>query len=295
MIPPRTGPSQRSSVPAAERGETLVSILAALMLAGLLLAGMMSVLLNTSRLSLDHEEIAKTEERARNVLQLIAFDARMAGSGMPLGQSFFAIGGSGLGNAPLPLLTTATATSFTIRANELGVSTVLTAAYTPAPASLSFAVLSADDLAPGNAIYLSDMPAGGSNGLLGTIQSINGTTVTIRDTYVTSAGAQFAAGSTVDRVTSIAYSSPASGAGVTRDDGFGALLLEPQSRFSADYLDGTGAVLPLPLTEAAVRDSLSALRLTVTVASSRPLVSGQTYTATATQTVALRNLNLNRN
>ena len=52
--------------------------------------------------------------------------------------------------------------------------------------------------------------------------------------------------------------------------------------------------LPTPLSESDIANTLTAVRVVVQVDASRELMNGQTFTASAEQTVMLRNLVINR-
>ena len=136
------------------------------------------------------------------------------------------------------------------------------------------------------------MTVGGQSGLRGTLSAVTSSSLSISSGYVASLSASFAAGSTVDRVNTITYASTASG--ITRNDGSGAVVIAPRSSFTASYLDAAGTSMTLPLTAATLNSNLSAIALTVSVASEHVRMDKRTYTAQATQRVALRNLSLMR-
>lgn len=272
-----------------------------------LLAAATASFFTISRRSLDHLTMATAQERAKSVLSLIAFDLRMVGSGMPLGQAAFTIADATLGDAPLPILTSSTRSRIVYRINENGATTVLYGAeFKPSAALRSFRVFSAKDLEVGDTIYISNMlpgagkdspNIGGIHGLRGKIASIAAgaqPTITIDSSFKTSTGAGFREGSTVERVTDVILDSPLSGSGITRNPETGAVALAPRSTFTATYLDGNGNSLIPPLSATTIANQLSAIRITVQVTSDRPLLDGAPYVATATETVALRNLNVSR-
>jgi type II secretory pathway pseudopilin PulG len=277
-----------------QSGETLLSLLVSLGLIGIVFAAVTSSFFDSSHRSMDLQIKSRAEEEVKAVLEMMAFDIRMMGSGMPLGQSTFPIGGSGLGTAPLPILTSSTATKINFRLNELGNNTVLTSAYTPSSTTLTLSVLSSSDLSVGNTIYVSDMLVGGTLGLKGVVTAVGTGSVSIDSSYVATSSATFKSGSTVDKVSNIIYDSPADWSGVTRDNGTGAVVISPNTQFSITYYDTNGTALALPLTESMVANSLASVGLKVSARGDRTLSEGETYTATATQRIALRNLNMNR-
>jgi len=277
-----------------ESGETLVSLLVNMVIMGIVFTVAIGHFFESSRRAFDHEIMTRTEEQARTLLDLMSFELRMAGSGMPLGQSNFVANTSGLGDTPLPVLPSSNNTRIELRLNEYGVSTVLLEDYTPGAGSLSFNVVSANDFEAGDTLYLSNMPAAGRDGLQGRITSVSGSTISIASDYRGSVGATFPAGSSVDRVTRVIFNSPSGTDGITRNAEVGTVTLTPESSFSAIYLDGAGNALGMPLTANTISQNLAAISLNVFVESSMPLRVGGNYVAQAQQTIALRNLNMNR-
>jgi prepilin-type N-terminal cleavage/methylation domain-containing protein len=279
---------------AAQAGFTLIELLVSLLLVAIVLVAASSSFFETTRRSLDDQTILRTQEAARTALDFMAYDLRMAGSGMPLGQASFTIADAALGDAPLAILTTAASDSIQVRINETGKTTVLMSDYTPSSTDLSFAVHDAGDLSVGDAIYISDMPRGGAEGFRGIIDAIMGDTITVDDAYVVSPGASFSAGALVARVTTVSYTSPVDGSGITRDPESGPQLIAPRSTFTLRYFDGTGTELAPPLAAATIADALASVLLTVTVNADRPSRDGSIYAATVEQRIAFRNMNMNR-
>jgi hypothetical protein len=277
-----------------QAGVTIIELLVTVLLMSIVMLGVVGTVTWTSRQSIDHEIIARVNEQARAILDYMAYDMRMLGSGMPLGQTGFPIGGTGLGDAPLPLLTTSDDDQIELRLNERGSDTVLTANYTPSAANLTLSVLSASDFEAGDMLYVSDHTQGGTSGMQGTVAQVGNDWITLENTYVATAGATFKSGSTVSRVSTITYESPADGSGVTRDTGEGPVALEPNSTFNLDYLDATGTEITPPLTAAAIAANLYTIRVTVSVQASQPLYDGTTYSTEAVQEIGLRNLILSR-
>lgn len=277
-----------------ERGSSLVEMLVNCGIVSIVLASVVAMFTSTSRSNFDERLIQKANEEARILLDILAFDIRMAGSGMPMGQALFSPTDAALGTAPLPVLLTSTNSTLRLRLNENGRDTMLTATYTPSAASLSFTVVSAADIGVGDTIYICDFTQGGTSGLRGSVTAINGTTVTIAAGYVASAGASFASGSVVSRVTDVVFDSPVSWSGITRDIGGGPVLLAPNSLVTFTYYDSAGALLTPPLTAAQIKDNLAAIDVVVSVRSGVPLRNGNVYTATSTHRVTLRNLILTR-
>lgn len=274
-----------------QRGETLLGVMAGLLIAAIVMAAAVTNFSDAWRRASDTRMMAQAETEARTLLDVISYDLRMLGSGMPLGQTGFAMTDATLGTAPLPILTTSTATSINFRMNEKGTQTFLANSFTPA-SSLLMNVVSGSGFATGDSVYLSNMTQLGTAGLRGTVTSVTNTTITISNSYLSTPSTTFSSSSTVDKVSDVSFTSATGG--ITRGLGGTAVLLSPRSAFTARYLNSSGGALTLPLTVTTIKDNLASIELTVTVSSPRPLLDGQIYTSQAIQTVALRNLNLSR-
>lgn len=276
------------------RGFSAIELMASLLITSTLFVSVTAMFVSTTRRAHDNQLIMEADERARELLDILAYDIRMAGSGMPMGQASFLPGGTGLGDAPLPILLDATSNSITIRTNETGKNTVLTTNWTPSSTSLSFDVLSTEDIYEGSVIYLSDMIRGGTQGLRAVVDTISGNTITVESGYITSVGASFSAGSLATRITDITYSSTDITGAITRNNGTDVVNLSPKAMFTLNFLDGNGSTIVLPLEDLELADDLASINITVQVAARAPLRSGDAYVASATERVALRNINLNR-
>jgi len=275
-----------------EQGFSLIEALVTLLITAVISLMMVVEFLDTGKRGYDHQLGSRVNEQTRTLLDYIAYDVRMLGAGLPLGQTGFDIGDATLGDAPLPVLLTSNATTLIMRANEKGVHSVLTSNFTPSAGSSTFNVFDASDLGIGDTVYISDMPTGGSSGLMGTVRSLSGNAVTLNLAMTYAAGASFKPGASVNRITTITYANTADG--ITRDGLGGLNLLQSNSSFTIEYLDAAGAALALPLTAAAVKDQLTSVRLNVTVTDEKVFSSGQPATATASQVISLRNLILMR-
>ena len=272
-------------------GFSLFEVLVAIFISAILLGNITATLMQTSSHYHDRSVISKTEERAQMLLDLLAYEIRHLGAGMPLGQSDFDISDATLGDASLPILLNATATYVQIKLDEIQTSSTITASYTPSVVDLDFTVESANGFSVGDTVYLSDMIVGGDDGLEGVITNITGNTITIDSGYTASAAASFNAGSSIHRVSTVTFDSLVD---ITRDNGTGAVTLAPNSSFTLTYLDESGTTLALPLTRAIVDDSLASINIQISLDSDSLLKDGTTYTAVAQQQVHLRNLRLSR-
>lgn len=277
----------------SERGETLLGVLVTLSLAGIVFGAAISSFLSASRHGFDQKIMAATEEQAKVIMDLMSYDIRMMGSGVPLGQTGFLMTDATLGDAPLPILTTSDENTLQFRLNEPGQITVLTASFDPA-STTTFSVFDSDNIYPGDFVYISNMSAGGTAALKATVASVSGNSVTIAAGFTTTPSTVFVSGSIVERVAQVTYDSPAGNGGITRDAGIGPVILSPGSSFSVEYLDGSGTAMVLPLTAATIASSLNSIRLTVNVNGRLTLKSGATFSTQLQQVIALRNINIAR-
>ena len=278
----------------SEAGETLLTLVVSVGLATVVFAATVSSFLDAARHGFDQEIRLRALEEAGAVLDLMAFDLRMLGSGMPLGQPDFRIDDATLQPASYPLLPESNATSIAFRMNEWGTTTLLTADFNPAATSL-VNVFSSTGFQAGNTVYINNATTGGTAGFAGTISSIAGNQLTVGLGNTYTAGTVFRSGSLIDRVSTIIYASPgAAGGGITRDAGNGPVLLSPDSSFSATYLDVDGIVMALPLSADTIAHNLGAIRLSIQVRGDHALRDGSIFTAQAGQTIGIRNLNVSR-
>lgn len=273
-----------------ERGETLISVITSIAILAIAAASATSAIMGFTRGATDDKIIEETTLHTQSISNLVTAELRMTGAGMPFTQSNFLITSAGIGTASLPVLTTSTASSISFRLNTKGKTSVLTSSFDPA-STTSFSVLSSSPFSQGDTIYLSDVTAGGTNGLQATVGSISGTTITISGP-VYNAGATFAAGSIAQPVSTITYANSAGG--ITRTEGGLTTTLYPGSSITFQYLDSAGTSLALPLTAATIASSLYAVAAAVTVQSPNNLQSGSPHSATLTNRAALRNINLTR-
>ncbi|RMG39206.1 MAG: hypothetical protein D6719_13825 [Candidatus Dadabacteria bacterium] len=273
----------------AEQGVTLMEMIVGLLISATLMLSVIDFFTNSTHIALDNDVTMKAEEKARAILDLMVFDLRMIGSGMPLLQPDFDYNDTTLGDAPFAVLSDSDSDTLKFRINESGHSTVLTADFTPSSSNKTFTVLSTDDLYVGDKVYISDALVGGSDGLYGEITSISGNDITLKSDYVASDSASFPAGSEVNRVVTVTYQSPSGSSGITRDSGAGAVSLGPNTWFSVKYYDASGNSMTPPLSDSQRAEDLLTVEVTVTASGDRLLSDGTTYTAQAKQKVVIRN------
>lgn len=278
-----------------ESGYTLMELLVSLGLSSVVLLTVISQYSLSVRLSHDHNIRIATMLEAQAVLQTIGSEVRMMGNGVPFDQANFQIGESTLSDPSVTqpiILNGATSSSISFRLNESGDTHLLTTDFDPS-AGLVLSLTDTTNLTVNDPIYLSNSVVSGDDGLFGTVAAVNHSahTVTLAAGYVVSPGATFDMGSVLEEVPIVTYNSPIDGSGVTRDSGFGPVLMGHNTVMSLEYLSANGSAVPLPLTEVTVVDSLRAVRVTIQKNSAKTLSNGQPYSVSVSQTFGVRNLN----
>lgn len=263
--------------------------------------GMLSVIMSivitfffdTTFRSNDQELMLQAHQGARAMMDELAFELRMAGNGMPLGQPAFSISDRKIGEAALAILPGSDASTVVFRANLTGRIHLISKDFNPAD-SLTAELVSAEGLGAGTEIYINDLPVRGLSGLKGRIASAGTNSVTLSDSYIASENAVFAAGSILEPVSEIEFVSLPDWAGIRRISENTDEILLPNSQFSVEYLESDGSRLNPPLSSEVLAGQLSAVHLTVRVRTRRKLhASGSEFVAELQRTIALRNINLN--
>ena len=121
-----------------------------------LLTGVLMEFFNTTDRAFDNKLKAETQEQARVILDIIAFDLRMAGSGMPLGQPDFSPTDPTYGAAALPVYLDCTGNYLHFRMSERGEYTATSADYTPSGTDLDFDVAGTGIFEVGDILYISE-------------------------------------------------------------------------------------------------------------------------------------------
>lgn len=277
-----------------EAGFTVTESLVAMLLSMIVMASVLGSFTSLTKVTADHDIVSRVEQQARTLLDFMAFDIRMTGSGMPLSQTGFSMTSTLYGNVTLPVLVSSNDKNLYVRVNEKGSDTLLTASFNPTGVSQTLSVFSTANIAQNDIIYVSDLTLGGASGMWAQVNATTATTITLKPGFMFTTGVIFSPGSVVNKVTTINYVSYDDWSGITRDAQKGPVRILANSQFSVSYLDGSGAAMTLPLTAASIANTLSSVRLNVTVRSDRPLSNGEIYTASASQVIALRNLILSR-
>ncbi len=278
----------------SQSGSILLDAFASLLLGAVVIGSAAASFSNMWARSTELRLKSQVQTEARLLLDMLAFDLRMAGSGLPLGQTNFSTALASTGEEELAIRSGASGSSVTVQLNELGTSAVLTSSFTPSAASRTIQTTTTTGFMVGDTVYISDLPSRGANALRATIEALTLSSITIAPSYTPTNSPSFPAGSTIEPVTQVTYTNSASG--ITRDTGSGAILLAPHSSFTITYLDSSNSPLTTPLSSTAIKNSLRAAQLNVSlqITSNVSTLSTPTFSAATSQTVALRNVNLNR-
>ena len=277
-----------------DRGSSLVELLSSLVIMSILFTMSSAMYITTVGDSLTNQQSTTARAEARALLDHLSFNARMLGAGLPMGQDEFPPGDPALGDAPFPVFVDSSKSLLHFRSNERGVSSVLTQDFTPSATSLDIDLLSVDKLRVGDTVYLSGMLAGEESAMQAEIAAISGNTITIDGAYVALPGVTFPVGSQIHQVREISYESFSDWSGVARTLDGNSEVLVPNSIFTVEYLDALGNTMSVPLSQVDILNTLSAVRISVSVAVENPISNPSAVVATAEQVVSLRNLTLNR-
>lgn len=273
----------------------MLELLVGLMIGGMIFAGLMQQYKTSVGLSHDNAVRIAAILQAQATLQTIGSEIRMLGNGVPFDQANFQIGEDTLSDPSVTepiVVTTATAGNLAFRLNESGDSFLLTQDFNPA-AGLTVHLTDTASLEVNDPIYISNSVVSGDDGLYGVIAAVShgAKTITLESGPVYSPEAVFPMGSVLEEVPIVTYNSPVNGSGITRDSGFGAVLMAPNSTFELTYLSAGGNPVALPLDNTKVIYNLRAIRVTVRQTSTSKLSSGDLFTAESQQTFGIRNLN----
>ena len=278
-----------------QKGFTVVELLVSMLLATVVVAGAIKHYLISAQQARDNQIRVETFLQAQAVVQNIGFELRTVGNGVPFDQANFQIGESSLSDPtvtePINVAAT-TASSITFRVNETGTVALLTQDFDPS-IDLEVVLTDVSSLTANDPIYISNSVVAGDDGFYGIIDSVDtgNSSATIAAGYVSTPGATFDKGSVFEEVASVVYTSDTLNEQITRNSGFGDIIVAKNAALAFDYLDSSGTSLTLPMAASDLTNSLRAITVTVTVESSKILSNTkETYTATATQTFGLRNL-----
>ncbi len=283
------------------RGATLLELLVAIFISSVTLSSMMLTITQLARYASDQKIRLLTQLQAQSIIDMMTPELRMIGNGVPFHQANFLIGAENLSDPTVTepiVVASSTATQIRFRINETGDTYILSSAFNPSMGT-SIQLVTAAGIKANDRIYITNSVVDLDDGLAGVVSSVAGNTVTIAGGAIYPDAANFPMGSILEIVPNVTYNSPTDWSGITRDAGDGEVLLAPNSTMSITYLNQAGTAITLPLTATPTDpypandiQNVRSLRITVQVRSTKTLLStGALYTATATQSVAVRNFN----
>lgn len=290
------------------KGFTLVEILVSMFVMTLILAGVFSSFSDLTNSSNDLFIRESIHDDSESLLNIIGYELRMIGNGIPFDQENFKVNDNlenslqvevvqdSLNNYPShPLLTDTSTSSFIeFRINETGNVYFITANFDPTTSSV-ISVSDVTGLLVGDDIYLSNAIRQQDDGMYAKVSAINTSSneITIESDYYRSIGASFDKGCTIEPVNLVTIGE--SLGNITRNSGFGDIVLAKNASIEFDYLDKDGISLTLPLSESDLLSNLGAIEVSITLESSKKQkVLGtqyDTYSLTKSQVFGLRSFN----
>ncbi|MCB0324730.1 MAG: hypothetical protein KDD69_14205 [Bdellovibrionales bacterium] len=278
-----------------DRGASLLEALVSILIIGVVFGGLVTQYSSSVAASYDHSLRIAAQVQAQAVLQTVINELRVLGNGVPFDQANFQIGENTLTDPtvtePIDIAAT-TATHIAFRLNETGAVHLLTADFNPV-SSLTVHLTETTGIEVGSEIYLNNSVVGGDDGLYATVQEVNAAakTAVLNADYVTTVGAVFDTGTILEVVPIVSFDSPNDGSGITRDSGYGPVLLAENSSMQLTYFSHDGTTLTPPLTNTDIVNSLRSILVQITVTSPKNLSTGVPYSTTIEQRVGIRNLN----
>jgi len=276
-------------------GFTLLEMLVSLSVSGLIFAGLMRQYSSSAIMARDQKIRIAANLEVQAIVQTMGLELRMLGNGVPFDQANFQIGEDTLLDPTVtePIqVSTAGANHISFRLNETGNVYLLTQLFVPVNRVVYLTTV--EGLNVNDPVYITNSVIGGIDGLYGIIAAVDSgnNSITLAEGYQTHPETvSFGVASVLEEVPLVTYNSPGDGSGITRDSGFGSVLLGAGSTFTLQYLDEDGNTLGTSLTNLMVVEQLRAVRVTVTMPSSERLSDGTIFTARASQTFGIRNLN----
>ena len=280
-----------------QTGSSLVEILISVSVSSTVLLATSSLYTATVKANQDQSIRTEALVHAQAALQMIGNELKPIGNGVPFDQANFQIGQVTLTDPSVtyPIdVANSDGTQIAFRLNETGEIALLMQDFNPATTTTVY-LTDVSAYQANDPIYISNGVVAGDDGLYAKIQSVNTSTksiVLISSSLVYSPSATFLKGSVLEEVPIITFKNLTGGQGITRDSGFGPVLIASNASLTFQYLDSVGNAIAPPLTAVSIVGSLRAIKLTITKTSPIKLTTGQTYSTVVSQVFALRNLNI---
>ena len=276
---------------------TMLESLTAIMISSSVLLATSSLFSSTVKANHDQKIKTETLVHAQAVLQMIGNELKPLGNGVPFDQANFEIGELTLSDPEVsyPIdVSKSDNSQIAFRLNETGEIALLTQDFDPAVSSTVY-LTNVSSYQVNDPIYISNSVVAGDDGLYAKVQAVNTAAKSIildGASIISSPSAQFKKGSVMEEVPVVEFKNLNSGEGITRDSGYGPVMLAEDATVNFEYLDSNGNALDLPLTAESIVNSLRVIKLNVVKSHPHKLSTGQTYQVTVSQSFALRNLNI---
>jgi len=282
-------------------GFSLPELLVAAVVSSIIILAGSTLYFNSVKNYHDRYLQSQADETAQYILNMIAFDTRMAGNGMPDTSSW-----SILPDDADSLFPGGTASIITggeyggsgdstimLRYAPTGRYSVISTATTTSNTSLD--VVSVVDLSIRDLAYISTVPVNGSVVTTASFSNIAGTTVTL-ETIGYDPVATLPVGSTITRVKEVMYTSESLTKIYYVDgiEGTPVALTPTASSVSFQYYDAGKLTTYAPTDVKTFQDNVALVNIIVAVASSGRLTDGRLYVGYAEGDVALRTIQIHR-
>jgi type II secretory pathway pseudopilin PulG len=287
----------------SESGFSIIESLFVLLLSSFVIGATVAGYLSLSKFAQDNETRVLTQLKAQSVLDMITPDIRMIGNGVPFQQSNFLIAQETLSDPSVtqPILVDSTDShNISFRINESGETYLLTQNFNPSIHS-SVSITSTAKISEGDQIYITNFTRGMDDGLWASVSGVShsSNTLTLSGPPQFHPGAEFPAGSMLEVVPIVTYSSDDNFGQVTRDNGSGPQVIIENGKLTFSFRDGNGNNINFPLLATSqdpfppsALQNIHTVHITVEIESDSLLrAKSEKYHAQVSQIVGIRNLN----
>lgn len=266
-----------------QRGESLIQIIVALGVAGVLMGTVISEWVTTTSRAKDLRIRSSLRKEIQQALDLMRFEISLIGSAVPISLP----SASSLGSSGAPIQVDSTDISATFLINLSGSSTRTRIDATGSSSSLS--LVDGSIFVSGDYLVLYDDRRENSEVLLAEVNSVSGNSVSLGNITSSSGSAQFSAGSYVAVLNPVTYQLGPQNNGIERIEGGNTISVLTNGSFELEFLDSAGNNLTTPLDFATQTSQLASIRVSITGRD-----ASNTREETGYATIALRNLLVQR-
>jgi Tfp pilus assembly protein PilW len=242
----------------AQRGESLIQIIVALGVAGILMGTVISEWVTTTSRAKYLRIRSSLRKEIQQALDLMRFELSLIGSAVPISLP----SSSSLGNSAAPIQVDSTAISASFLINLSGSST--RTRTTASGSSSSLSLVDGSIFVSGDYLVLYDDRRENSEVLLAEVTSVSGNSVSLGNISASSGSAEFPAGSYVAVLNPVTYQLGPQSNGIERIEGGNTIAVLTNGSFNLEFLDATGNTLTPPLDLATQTSQLSSIRVSIT-------------------------------